>query len=492
MDFAQLDSKDIFHHSQAGYLPSDFLTPSPSAYEGRWDSIASYQSTSSYAKSFSSSIYSSQMPPTPSSQRDSLADDFTFVHYHSSFEKASLNSGVDASFGEYQPEVSLPIKPRPRSNEDYSTFGYEPEWVYVQPPGPYGPMRSIRTQQNDILPAAGDFASALHSLVGSQAGQSSIQAPIEEVSVFNSSGIGSSSMTYPEQGTHPASFPSSTQWECGGLPSETIFPCMEASSATMMPCDSIIEVDERYIPIQPDAFEDGLSSYNGCSSPIPSPRREVYLDTKTEPFHQMKEEPEEDAHEEKFSRSIDVSPTGGKGVKKERRGSGVPKKKSRTSEHKVGYLRLKEGPLQVKIDSNFGVDINGNYYSTNGLSSKKLVCNIDNCDRGFQRPEHLKRHRDTHFGIQNFHCVMCVRDFQRNDNCKAHYLTHLQIPGRKAKKNTRWSLEELEQRVQRATKFPDPDNPRPATISTEEAAKLIEKLRSKWEEEFPAGRLRRG
>lgn len=440
------------------------------------------------------------MPPTPSSQRDSLADDFTFVHYHSSFEKVSPNCGVDASFGEYQPEASLPIKPRPRSIEDHSTLGYEPEWVYVQPPEPYGPMRSIRTQQNDILPAAGDFASVLHSLVGSQAGQSPIQAPIEEVSVPNSWVIGSSSMTYPEQdlpyasyGTHPLSFSSSMQWDWGGLPSETIFPCMEASSATIMPFDSMIEVDERsYIPIQPDAFGDGLSSYDGCSSPIPNPRREVYPDTKTEPFHQMKEEPEEDAYEEKFSRSIDVSPTGGKGVKKERRGSGVPKKKSRTSKHKVGYLRLKEGPLQVKIDSNFGVDINGNYYSTNELSSKKLVCNIDNCDMGFQRPEHLKRHRDIHFGIQNFHCVMCVRDFQRNDNCKDHYLTHLQIPGRKAKKNARWSLEELEQRVQRATKFPDPDNPRPATISTEEAAKIIEKLRSRWEKEFPTGRLRRG
>ncbi|XTI93694.1 hypothetical protein V2W45_1473004 [Cenococcum geophilum] len=460
MDFAQLDSKDIFHHSQTGYSPSGFLTPSSSAYEGRRDSIASCQSTSSYAKSFSSSFYSPQMPPTPSSQRDSLADDFTFVHYHSSFEGASPNSSVDASFGECQPEASLPIKPRPRSIEDHSTFGHEPGLAYVQPPEPYSPMRSIRTQQNDILPAASDFVSVLHSLVGSQPGQSPIQAPIEEVSMLNSWGTSSSYMTYPEQDlpyasydTHPPSFSSSMQWEWGGLPSEPILPCMEAPSATIIPSDSIIEVEEgSYIPIQPDAFENGPSSYDGCSSPIPSPRCEVYVDTKTEPFHQMKEEPEEDAYEEKFSRSIDVSPTGGKGVKKERRGSRVPKKKSKTDKHKVGYLRLKEGPLRVKIDSNFEMDINGNYYPTNRLGSKKLVCNVGNCDRNFQRPEHLKRHKDTHSGIQNFHCVICVRDFGRNDNCKDHYLTHLLIPGRRPKRNRRWSLEELEQRVQRATK----------------------------------------
>ena len=150
MDFAQLDSKDIFHHSQTGCSPSGFLTPSSSAYEDRRDSIASCQSTNSYAKSFSSSFYSPQMPPTPSSQRDSLADDFTFVHYHSSFEGASPNSSVDVSFGECQPEASLPIKPRPRGIEDDSTFGHEPGLVYVQPPEPYSPMRSVRTQQNDI------------------------------------------------------------------------------------------------------------------------------------------------------------------------------------------------------------------------------------------------------------------------------------------------------------------------------------------------------
>ncbi|OCL12872.1 hypothetical protein AOQ84DRAFT_284242 [Glonium stellatum] len=131
------------------------------------------------------------------------------------------------------------------------------------------------------------------------------------------------------------------------------------------------------------------------------------------------------------------------------------------------------------------MDSNGNYYPTNGLSSKKLVCNIGHCDKKFQRPEHLKRHKDTHSGVQNFHCVMCTKDFQRNDNCLEHYWTHVQVPHHKPKRNPRWPLEELERRVQRTTRFPDPANSRPATISTEEAAKIIEKLRSKWEKEFP-------
>ncbi|KAF2010881.1 hypothetical protein BU24DRAFT_355592 [Aaosphaeria arxii CBS 175.79] len=82
------------------------------------------------------------------------------------------------------------------------------------------------------------------------------------------------------------------------------------------------------------------------------------------------------------------------------------------------------------------------------------------CRRRFKRPEHLKRHAETHSGKLNHHCKICFKGFGRNDNCQAHYDTHIRRPGKKDGRNRKMSLREVEEIVAGDVK-------------------LIEKLRSK-------------
>ncbi|KAK8210724.1 hypothetical protein IWZ01DRAFT_407590, partial [Phyllosticta capitalensis] len=53
-------------------------------------------------------------------------------------------------------------------------------------------------------------------------------------------------------------------------------------------------------------------------------------------------------------------------------------------------------------------------------------CRFEGCTKTFARPEHLKRHENTHSKERPFPCVVtgCGRRFSRNDNRKAHYETH--------------------------------------------------------------------
>ncbi|KAF2143394.1 uncharacterized protein K452DRAFT_215001, partial [Aplosporella prunicola CBS 121167] len=58
--------------------------------------------------------------------------------------------------------------------------------------------------------------------------------------------------------------------------------------------------------------------------------------------------------------------------------------------------------------------------------TKKQRCRFEGCVKTFARPEHLKRHENTHSKERPFPCVVpcCRRRFSRNDNRKAHYETH--------------------------------------------------------------------
>ncbi|KAF2492423.1 hypothetical protein BU16DRAFT_428646, partial [Lophium mytilinum] len=55
---------------------------------------------------------------------------------------------------------------------------------------------------------------------------------------------------------------------------------------------------------------------------------------------------------------------------------------------------------------------------------KQNFCEHAGCDKKFARPEHLKRHEQTHANEKLYCCVVCEKPFNRNDNCLAHYLTH--------------------------------------------------------------------
>ncbi|EPE33135.1 C2H2 and C2HC zinc finger [Glarea lozoyensis ATCC 20868] len=61
----------------------------------------------------------------------------------------------------------------------------------------------------------------------------------------------------------------------------------------------------------------------------------------------------------------------------------------------------------------------------------KHQCMWLNCDRKFQRKEHLRRHERKHAGTDAFPCIFCEKVFNRCDNLKQHVWIHCQ-PKKKA------------------------------------------------------------
>lgn len=409
-EYPNHDPKDGFHHSQAGYLSSGFLTPASSTYEDRRESIASSQSSNSYAQSFSSSFYSPQMLPTPPPQRGSFADDFTFVQCPSSFDGASPHSADEVSFGECHQEAYLSARHSFRNLEDSQPLHSEPEWLYVQQPDGCHPLRSARSQQNHVLPAASDFSSAFNTLASACQSHGQLQSLMDVVPTSNPwtmqtsstvlSTIHTNVLPYPIYGAPSPSLANSMQWP--PLPSEQLF-ALEPPTDTMMPSDAIIQADEgSFVQIHSDSFEGGLGSYDSCSSPMPSSPQDVRVDIKSEQSRGIKEESEEDGFKE-VSRSIYVSPTGGKGVKKESRSAGAVKKRSKSGRRKSAFLDLQGGPLEVDLDGDIEKDMDGKYFRRDGPGPKKLQCNMEFkvregkftiCTKRFQRSEHPKRIRD--------------------------------------------------------------------------------------------------
>jgi hypothetical protein len=153
--------------------------------------------------------------------------------------------------------------------------------------------------------------------------------------------------------------------------------------------------------------------------------------------------------------------TGGKTVKRKRRG-GVPKKR-RTKGNTLGATykgRIVKIPMEKSSASKrYGCDWRG----PDGQI----------CGKKFQRVEHLKRHKQTHDGTQYFYCPdpeceKIDRAFRcRNDNLREHFKTHLRQTT--TKRNSSRSFEEFYGFIRRG--FP-----------AEDAEKYISKL-EKWRAE---------
>lgn len=71
------------------------------------------------------------------------------------------------------------------------------------------------------------------------------------------------------------------------------------------------------------------------------------------------------------------------------------------------------------------------------------------CDRQFKRPEHRKRHEETHDPEKRgqYGCTLCIRRFGRNDNYIEHYTTHMTRQGKDRSRNLRWPLRQLERMI---------------------------------------------
>jgi hypothetical protein len=210
-----------------------------------------------------------------------------------------------------------------------------------------------------------------------------------------------------------------------------------------------------YISSHSDSFDE--SSYDSCSSP-PLHQQDAYPGMESGVDRKFKDEPETDAYEGRLYRSIYVSPTGGKGVKREQRNSGIMKRKSRLARNKSFVTKLRERDIQVEVDGDIGRDLNGRYYRVDGKGPKKFECQgFDDCNKKFARPEHLKRHMDTHSGKQDFPCMLppsaqCHKRFNRRDNLLAHYATHVERSDGKTTRNRRFPFHELAAMIHKVTK----------------------------------------
>jgi hypothetical protein len=179
------------------------------------------------------------------------------------------------------------------------------------------------------------------------------------------------------------------------------------------------------------------------------------------------EDAESSADDRRIRRSIWVSSTGGKSVKKEGQTS-LTKKKSRKSRSKA-ITRLHGDRFDLWLDDDVEQIPGTKKWRRNGdsTSGKPQVCEIavngQPCGRKFRRQEHLHRHMKTHSGRKDFVCQLCLTQFNRNDNCWEHYWTHVHRPGKKNGRNKKHSLRRV------LTYITDP--------------KHAEKLYNKWRKE---------
>lgn len=492
MEYHQ-EQKDLFHH-QNGYLSSGLLTPSSSAYEGRRDSIASAQSSISYAQSYSSSsYYSPKMPPTPTSQRDPGTEDFIWVQAPSSYDGRTQNSGDEATFGDCRTETPVTLSQSMPGAESHAPFSGS--WVYVGQ-NEYG-IRQETFQSNDGLPAAGDFRSAFDAELESHCSQALLPSTVEAVPglspwshPYPSSPNGlpddrSNDLTYGYAA--PASLANSLDWT--SATSAHIFPGLVAPD-TMMPKDSVVfDMNDgpSYIQSHSESFDERLESYDSCSTPLLRPQPEAFLDTEIDGFQLVKKEDSDfEEHDEKPSRSIYVSPTGAKSVKKERRSSRASnnRKKPRAAKKNSYVTKFEEGDIHWDVDGgDIELDKNGRLlFRPDGCGVKKLTCKEIGCDKKFARPEHLKRHEDIHIGHQRYKCRLknCPKKFNRWDNCLYHYLTHVKRPQRKSTRNDQFTLQEVETQVRVVLG---------AEGKIEDAQKIIDWLRTKVQADLEGKKL---
>jgi len=266
---------------------------------------------------------------------------------------------------------------------------------------------------------------------------------------------------------------------------------------TIMPSNAMVDADDAYAHIGSESFTGSDPFVHSVPYFSQSPQ-EVSFKKENSPLLKQ----ESDSEDAPFlTRSIYVSPTGGKTVKKEHQTRiGKKSKRSRRAKRKglsdpdckriskilddedredhedneedespyLGRVDLiQEGIFLYKDETTGKVG-----YCTTKAPYEKRRCEYRDergvrCTSVFKRPEHLKRHERTHNPDRDFPCRICCKKFNRHDNLQAHIVTHLRLPGKKDGRNSKLSLTELE------TYCSDPIT----------GPKLIEKLHHKWKSE---------
>jgi hypothetical protein len=228
------------------------------------------------------------------------------------------------------------------------------------------------------------------------------------------------------------------------------------AAPTMAPNEALL--GGEYVHVDTGNHDTDMSSYDDSDGSLEHSPRDIVV---------KQENTESPTDERRITRSIWVSSTGGKSVKKEEQ-AGMTKKKVRKSRSKA-ITRLHGERYEIWMDDDMEQIPGTKKWRRNGgsLSGKPQICEIEvagvPCGRKFQRQEHLHRHMKTHSGRKDFVCQLCLTEFNRNDNCWEHYWTHVHRPGKKNGRNKKHSLRRV------LTYITDP--------------KHTEKLLNKWRKE---------
>ena len=216
---------------------------------------------------------------------------------------------------------------------------------------------------------------------------------------------------------------------------------------TIAPADALVG-DEDYGFVEDNDSSSFMETEAFDNAPMPfaaSPHDNAPMTLPPSPQEvQVKQELEASEAEEKFTRSIHVSPKGGKTVKKERqRLNGISKRRSSKSKSQLVFRRSHDGRIDVE-----GYELNpvtGKREPIDGPTVEWKYCDWVGCNSRFKRPEHLKRHQRIHLGVKEHECRVegCPKVFDRRDNYWQHGTTHIRIPGKKDGRNPRLAFSEM-------------------------------------------------
>lgn len=223
------------------------------------------------------------------------------------------------------------------------------------------------------------------------------------------------------------------------------------------PATGAANADNGFVHVAPQYFSDS-ESFEDLGRPFAQSPQEVFFKKEASP-PSVKQESDIEDDTDRPTRSIHMTSTGGKTVKREQRPySELARRKSLKKSSRPKGLRTgpdDELPLTVILPNGTrtilrhdGVhcEWDGKQVKARrtGIKKEKHPCPF--CIKSFARQEHLQRHIRTHDGKKDHGCPLpfCGKTFNRNDNCVAHFATHVEKPGRKPGRNKKWPLAEVQ------------------------------------------------